>query len=77
MGADPMVDRVALTLNNLVAAQLMGKAPGQYADGGGLWLLKRTDGGAHRALAATLTGRSRKPARPSAHCTSWPNSRCL
>jgi hypothetical protein len=77
MGADPMVDRVALTLNNLVAAQLTGKAPGQYADGGGLWLLKRTDCGAHRVLAATLTGRSRKPARPSAPCTSWPISRCL
>jgi integrase len=48
---------MARTLNNLVAAQLKGKAPGKYADGGGLWLFKRTDGGAQWVLRYTLHGR--------------------
>jgi hypothetical protein len=47
-------------LNKLSAAQVKSCAPGKYADGGGLWLHKREDGGAQWFLRVTVHGRRRE-----------------
>lgn len=43
--------------NKLSSAELKAKAPGKYADGGGLWFHKRPDGGAQWFLRYTIFGR--------------------
>ena len=46
-------------LNRLTATKVDKSPPGKYADGGGLWLYKRPDGGAQWLLRVTMY-RSRK-----------------
>ncbi len=48
------------TLNRLSALQVKAAAPGKYADGGGLWLHKRDDGGGQWFLRVTVHGRRRE-----------------
>ncbi len=47
-------------INRLSALQIKNAAPGKYADGGGLWLHKRPDGGAQWFLRITVGGRRRE-----------------
>ncbi|PWE31225.1 integrase [Maritimibacter sp. 55A14] len=47
-------------LNRLSAAKVRSAPPGKYADGGGLWLNKRPDGGAQWILRVTVHGRRRE-----------------
>ncbi|WP_338049650.1 Arm DNA-binding domain-containing protein [Roseovarius amoyensis] len=48
------------TLRRLTAAKLKGTAPGKYADGGGLWLHKRTNSAGLWFLRVTVHGRRRE-----------------
>jgi Arm DNA-binding domain len=48
------------TLNRLTASQVKAAAPGKFADGGGLWLHKRDDGGGQWFLRVTIHGRRRE-----------------
>jgi integrase len=45
------------SLHRLTASELKGKGAGKHADGGGLWLYKRQDGGAQWVLRYTLFSR--------------------
>lgn len=45
------------TLNKLTSVKVKSAPPGKYSDGGGLWLHKRTDGGAQWFLRFTIYGR--------------------
>jgi len=47
-------------LNRLAAATIKAQPPGKYADGRGLWLHKREDGGAQWVLRVTVHGRRRE-----------------
>jgi len=47
-------------LHRLTAAKVKNAAPGKYADGGGLWLHKRADGGAQWFLRVTVYGNRRE-----------------
>ncbi|WP_292386605.1 integrase arm-type DNA-binding domain-containing protein [Mesorhizobium sp.] len=47
-------------LNRLSAIAIKKLAPGKYADGGGLWLLRRDDGGGQWFLRYTIHGRRRE-----------------
>lgn len=47
-------------IHRLSAAQVKNAEPGKYADGGGLWLHKREDGGAQWVLRVTVHGRRRE-----------------
>ena len=47
-------------INRLSAASLQNIPPGKHADGGGLWLHKRVDGGAQWVLRVTVYGRRRE-----------------
>ncbi|WP_336098919.1 tyrosine-type recombinase/integrase [Roseovarius sp. CH_XMU1461] len=47
-------------LNRLSAAKVKNALPGSYCDGGGLWLIKRKDGGAQWVLRVTVHGRRRE-----------------
>jgi len=47
-------------LNRLSAMQVKNLKPGKYADGGGLWLHKRPDGGGQWFLRVTIHGRRRE-----------------
>ncbi|MAM25727.1 MAG: integrase [Rhodobacteraceae bacterium] len=47
-------------INKLTATKIRTAAPGKYNDGGGLWLHKRTDGGAQWFLRLTIHGRRRE-----------------
>lgn len=51
---------MARELNRLSAIAVRSIAPGKHADGGGLWLLKRPDGGAQWFLRYTVHGRRRE-----------------
>ncbi|KAB2883688.1 MAG: DUF4102 domain-containing protein [Albidovulum sp.] len=51
---------MARTLNRLTASQVKAADPGKYADGGGLWLHKRDDGGGQWFLRVTVHGRRRE-----------------
>lgn len=44
-------------LHKLTAATIKAAPPGKYADGGGLWLYRREDGGAQWVLRYTIHGR--------------------
>ena len=46
--------------NRLSAIGVKKSTPGKYADGGGLWLLKREDGGGQWFLRFTIHGRRRE-----------------
>jgi hypothetical protein len=46
--------------NRLSAAFVRKAAPGKWADGAGLWLVKRLDGGHQWVLRVTLHGRRRE-----------------
>lgn len=48
------------TLRRLTAVKLKGMAPGKYADGGGLWLHKRTNSAGLWFLRVTVHGRRRE-----------------
>jgi integrase len=47
-------------LNRLSAKTIAAAAPGKHADGGGLWFVKRDDGGAQWVLRVTVHGRRRE-----------------
>ena len=47
-------------LHKLSVPKVKNAAPGKYADGGGLWLHKRQDGGAQWFLRVTIHGRRRE-----------------
>lgn len=47
-------------LNRLSAVEVRNSKPGKYADGGGLWLHRRRDGGAQWFLRVTVHGRRRE-----------------
>lgn len=47
-------------LNRLTSVQVRKCGPGKYADGGGIWLVKRQDGGAQWILRVTVHGRRRE-----------------
>ncbi|SLN72090.1 Prophage CP4-57 integrase [Roseivivax jejudonensis] len=47
-------------LHRLSAAEVKNAGPGKHADGGGLWLHKRDDGGAQWFLRVTVHGRRRE-----------------
>lgn len=47
-------------LNRLTTLKAKNAQPGKYADGGGLWLIKRVDGGAQWVLRITIGGRRRE-----------------
>ena len=47
-------------LNKLSSAKVRTAPPGKYSDGGGLWLVKRDDGGAQWVLRVTIHGRRRE-----------------
>ncbi|MDF3350021.1 integrase arm-type DNA-binding domain-containing protein [Sulfitobacter sp. KE34] len=47
-------------LNKLSSAKVRTAPPGKYSDGGGLWLVKRADGGAQWVLRLTVHGRRRE-----------------
>lgn len=47
-------------MNRLSAKAVVALAPGKYADGAGLWLVKRNDGGAQWVLRVTVNGRRRE-----------------
>ncbi|MCV6597148.1 MAG: Arm DNA-binding domain-containing protein, partial [Mangrovicoccus sp.] len=47
-------------MNKLTVVAIKAKPPGKYADGGGLWLHKRKDGGAQWFLRVTAHGRRRE-----------------
>lgn len=51
---------MARTLNNLSALAVKNAAAGKYADGGGLWLVKREDGGGQWVLRLTIHSRRRE-----------------
>lgn len=48
------------SLHRLTAAQAASAQPGKFADGGGLWLHKRRDGGGQWFLRVTVHGRRRE-----------------
>ena len=48
---------MARELHRLSAVKVKNAAPGKHADGGGLWLWKRDDGGAQWVLRVTVHGR--------------------
>ena len=48
------------TRNRLTASQVRAATQGKYADGGGLWLHKRDDGGGQWFLRVTVHGRRRE-----------------
>lgn len=48
------------TLNKLSALVVKNAGAGKYADGGGLWLIKREDGGGQWVLRFTIHGRRRE-----------------
>lgn len=47
-------------LHKLTATKVKAASPGKYSDGGGLWLHKRSDGGAQWVLRITVHGRRRE-----------------
>ncbi len=49
-----------MTLQKLTAIKVKSAVPGKYADGGGLWLVKRVDGGGQWVLRVTIYGRRRE-----------------
>jgi integrase len=51
---------MARALSRLTASQVKAATPGKYADGGGLWLHKRDDGGGQWFLRVTIHGRRRE-----------------
>ncbi|UYZ07523.1 integrase arm-type DNA-binding domain-containing protein [Agrobacterium salinitolerans] len=51
---------MARTLNRLSALVVKNAGAGKYADGGGLWLIKREDGGGQWVLRFTIHGRRRE-----------------
>lgn len=57
---DKKGDRGLRAHNRLSAAQVKSAPPGEYCDGRGLWLRKRTDGGAQWVLRVTVHGRRRE-----------------
>jgi len=47
-------------LNVLSSAFVRNAPPGKHSDGAGLWLIKRTDGGAQWVLRVSLGGKRRE-----------------
>lgn len=63
------------TLNRLSAAEVKNNPPGKYADGGGLWLHRRVDGGAQWILRVTIHGRRREMGLGAVPSTSLKDAR--
>ena len=62
-------------LNRLTVKEISHAAPGKHADGGGLWLHKRPDGGAQWVLRVTVHGRRREMGLGSASEVSLKEAR--
>lgn len=62
-------------MHRLSAKAVISLAPGKYADGGGLWLHKRPDGGAQWFLRITIHGRRREMGLGSANDVSLKEAR--
>ena len=54
------MDYILTKLNALSPAFVKNAPPGKHADGAGLWLIKRTDGGAQWVLRVSLGGKRRE-----------------
>jgi integrase len=59
----------------LTAIQVKKSKPGKYADGGGLWLVKRADGGGQWVLRVTVQGRRREMGLGSLEAVSLKEAR--
>ncbi|WP_373050578.1 tyrosine-type recombinase/integrase [Thalassovita aquimarina] len=62
--------------NRLTAAEVKSLPSGKYADGEGLWLVKRPDGGAQWTFRFTLWGRSREMGLGSLRHVPLREARC-
>ena len=47
-------------INKLTVKGIAAAPPGKHGDGGGLWLIKRPDGGAQWMLRVTIHGKRRE-----------------
>ena len=54
------MDYILTKLNALSSAFVKNAPPGKHSDGAGLWLIKRTDGGAQWVLRVSLGGKRRE-----------------
>lgn len=66
---------MARGLNKLSALAVKNAPAGKYADGGGLWLHKREDGGAQWVLRITVHGRRREMGLGSSSAVSLKEAR--
>ncbi len=66
---------MARALHRLTAASVRAASVGKHADGGGLWLHKREDGGAQWVLRVTIHGRRREMGLGSASEVSLKEAR--
>jgi len=64
-----------MALQKLTAIQVKKSKPGKYADGGGLWLVKRADGGGQWVLRVTVHGRRREMGLGSLEAVSLKEAR--
>ncbi len=64
-----------MALQKLTAIQVKKSKPGKYADGGGLWLVKRADGGGQWVLRVTVYGRRREMGLGSLEAVSLKEAR--
>jgi len=64
-----------MALQKLTAIQVKKSKPGKYADGGGLWLVKRVDGGGQWVLRVTVHGRRREMGLGSLEAVSLKEAR--
>nr|WP_261368391.1 site-specific integrase [Pseudosulfitobacter koreense] len=60
VGVDWEGDQILPALHKLSSAKVKSASAGKYSDGGGLWLVKREDGGAQWVLRVTIHGRRRE-----------------
>lgn len=64
-----------MALQKLTAIQVKKSKSGKYADGGGLWLVKRADGGGQWVLRVTVHGRRREMGLGSLEAVSLKEAR--
>ena len=64
-----------MALQKLTAVKVKNALPGKYADGGGLWLVKRVDGGGQWVLRVTIHGRRREMGLGSVEAVSLKEAR--
>lgn len=68
---------MARALHKLTALEVKNSQPGKYNDGGGLWLIKRNDGGAQWVQRVTVHGRRREMGLGSSRDVSLKDARRL